>query len=240
MLKNNWIVFEDIEKLSKQLAGDILSVARKSIKSNGSFKIVLTGGSSIISTYKILSDSRSDWNKWHVYLSDERCLPVKDEDRNNNMINQIWLNNSSIPKNNINFIHAELGVDNGALHYEKILSNISDFDLVLLSMGDDGHSASLFPDRLYDENKSVVTECDSPKYPKNRISISYSRLNRSKKIFKIISGSSKQKAVESWLNGKILPINKIHGQSERVFFCKNALYFLKEIPTSKKIITKYL
>ena len=224
MLKDNWTVFENIDKLSERLANDILGIAKTSIKSSNRFKIVLAGGNSILNTYKILSNSESDWSKWHVYLGDECHLPVGDKDRNDYLINQTWLKDSSIPKNNINFIHAELGVDNGALHYEKILSNISDFDLVLLSMGDDGHSASLFPDHLYDDSKSVVAECNSPKYPKERISMSYSRLNQSKNVFKVVSGTSKKNAIDKWINGDLLPINKINGNLDRVFLCRDSIY----------------
>ncbi len=120
-------------------------------------------------------------------------------------------------------MHAELGADSGALHYDKLLKNIGDFDIVLLSIGEDGHTASLFPDHLYDENKSVVVECNSPKYPKDRISMSYSRLNRARSVFKIICGSSKSNAVNLWLQGESLPINKINGYLERVYCCKNIL-----------------
>jgi len=223
MLKDNWVVFEDIDKLSEQLAYNILEIAETSIRLSNSFKIVLTGGNSVLKLYKILSNSKSNWSKWHIYLGDERCLPTNDKDRNDHIINQVWLNNSQILKKNIHFIHAEFGVDDGALHYEKILDNVGDFDVVLLSIGEDGHAASLFPHHLYDQNTSVVVERNSPKFPKDRISMSYSRLNQSKNIFKIISGSSKQKAVKMWIKGKALPINKIYGQSEKVFICNNAL-----------------
>ena len=223
MLKNNWFVYPNIDELSEQLARDILTLAEKSIKLNNNFKIVLTGGESIINTYKILNNSSSDWSKWHIYLGDERCLPAGDRNRNDYIIKQVWLNNSQILKKNIHFIHAELGPNNGALYYEKILSNTGYFDIVLLSMGEDGHIASLFPGHFYNKNKSVVSECNSPKYPKNRISVSYSRLNKSKNIFKVVCGSSKKKAVDLWLAGKTLPINKIYGQSEKIFACENVL-----------------
>ena len=223
MLKDNWVVFEDIDKLSEQLAYNILEIAETSIRLSNSFKIVLTGGNSVLKLYKILSNSKSNWSKWHIYLGDERCLPTNDKDRNDHVINQVWLNNSQILKKNIHFIYAEFGVVDGALHYEKILDNVGDFDVVLLSIGEDGHAASLFPHHLYDKNTSVVVERNSPKFPKDRISMSYSRLNQSKNIFKIISGSSKQKAVKMWIKGKALPINKIYGQSEKIFICKNEL-----------------
>jgi 6-phosphogluconolactonase len=223
VLKNNWLIFADIDKLSGKLACDILDIAEKSIQLNNIFKIVLTGGVSIMSVYKILSNSESDWSKWHVYIGDERCLPLKYKDRNDYTINNIWLNNGLIPKENINFMHAELGVNDGALHYEDVLKNIGDFDVVLLSVGEDGHTASLFPNHIYDENKSVVVECNAPKFPKDRISMSYSRLDQSRNVFKIISGISKKNVVKLWLQGVNFPINKITGYSEKVYICEDAL-----------------
>jgi 6-phosphogluconolactonase len=223
MIKRNWFVFENIDKLSKELADNILNCAKISIKLNNSFKIVLTGGNSILNTYKILSKSKSDWSKWHIYLGDERCLPVDHKDRNDYSINNIWLKNSKILKKNIHFICAELGVNDGADNYEKILTNAGDFDLVLLSMGNDGHVASLFPHHLYSKTKSVVVEYNSPKYPKERISMSYSRLNKSKNIFKVINGKQKQESVGFWLKGENLPINQIFGYFEKVYINKDSL-----------------
>ena len=223
MLNNNWIIFKNTNKLSQKLANDILSVAESSIKSKNSFKVVLAGGDSILQTYEILSNSKSDWGKWHIYMGDERCLPLKDKERNDHNINTVWLNNSSIPKKNIHFMHAELDAKQAVSHYETTLKEVKNFDLTLLSMGEDGHTASLFPGHFYNKNKSVVSECNSPKYPKNRISVSYSRLNKSKNIFKVVCGSSKKKAVDLWLAGKTLPINKIYGQSEKIFACENVL-----------------
>jgi 6-phosphogluconolactonase len=223
MLEDNWFIFEDIDKLSEQLANDVLDIAKSSIKSNDSFKIVLTGGKTILNTYRILSNSESDWRKWHVYLGDERCLPIGDKGRNNHIINQVWLNNSKILKKNIHFIDAELDVTTGAAHYENILSSVAGFDVTLLSMGEDGHAASLFPGHLYDTNKSVVIERNSPKYPKERISMSYSRLNYSKNIFKVINGSSKQRSLGLWLKGVELPINQISGVSNKIYLCKNTM-----------------
>ena len=229
MLKNNWFVFEDINELADQLANDILDVAKTAIRSNNSFKIVLTGGNSILNTYKVLSNSESDWDKWHIYLGDERCLPIGDKGRNNYIINQVWLNNSRILKKNIHFIDAELNATDGAARYENILNSVGDFDVTLLSMGEDGHAASLFPGHLYDINKSIVIERNSPKYPRERISMSYSRLNHSKNIFKVISGSSKQRSLDLWLKGDGLglPINQISGINNKMYLCKDALYKVK-------------
>ena len=223
MLKDNWSIFENIDKLSIQVADDILDTAKISIKSTGSFKIVLAGGKSLIPTYKILSHSNSDWSRWHIYIGDERCLPLKNKERNDHNINIIWLNNSPIPKKNIHFIRAELDAKQAARHYEATLKEVENFDVTLLSMGEDGHTASLFPGHQYDNKRDVVIINNSPKKPKQRISLSYFRLNRSNKVFKIISGSSKCNAVKQWLNNIQLPINQINGDSEKVYLSQDAL-----------------
>jgi 6-phosphogluconolactonase len=225
MKKSNdsWLIFKDNISLSKELAREILDIAKISIKLKGSFTIVLAGGSSPIDLYKILSQSESNWSKWYIYIGDERCLPLGDKDRNNQIIDEIWLNNSSIPISNINFIRSELGAMEGMLHYERTIENINYFDVVLLSIGEDGHTASLFPGHAYEESQNVVIEQNSPKYPKDRISMSYLRLNKSKNVFKIILGKSKKRAVKLWLQGVILPINQVHGDSEKVYICTNAL-----------------
>jgi 6-phosphogluconolactonase len=223
MLKGNWVVYKDIDSLSKELSKEILEIAKKSIKLNGNFTIVLAGGGSVLKLYKILSQSISDWGKWFVYIGDERCLPIQDKNRNDHIINDIWLNNSQIPKKNIFFIKTELGCDNSANDYEKVLKNIASFDIVLLSIGEDGHTASLFPKHRYDNSKSVVVEYNSPKYPKERVSMSYLRLNQASNVFKVVSGVSKQRAVKLWLEEKKLPINQIKGLSEKVYICKDAL-----------------
>ena len=206
-----------------QVADDILDVAKISIKSTGSFKIVLAGGKSLIPTYKILSHSNADWSRWHIYIGDERCLPLKNKERNDHNINIIWLNNSPIPKKNIHFIRAELDAKQAAWHYEITLKEVKNFDVTLLSMGEDGHTASLFPGHKYDNKRDVVIINNSPKKPKQRISISYSRLNQSNKVFKIISGSSKCNAVRQWLNNIKLPINQINGDSEKVYLSQDVL-----------------
>jgi 6-phosphogluconolactonase len=221
---NNWLIFTDIDKLSEKLACDILDIAEKSIQLNNIFRIVLAGGESIASLYKVLNNSKSDWSKWQIYIGDERCMPLKDINRNDHMINNIWLDHSKIPKKNIHFTHAELGPDKASAHYEDVLKSIGYFDIVLLSIGEDGHTASLFPSHFYDENKSVVVECNSPKYPKERVSMSYSRLNQSKNIFKVINGKSKQGALDLWSKGVILPINQINGHSEKVYICEDAFF----------------
>jgi 6-phosphogluconolactonase len=223
ILNDNWLIFDDETSLSKALAQEILNIAKKSIFEKDCFSIVLTGGQSVLSLYKILSKADSYWDKWHIYIGDERFLPVGHKDRNDQTINEIWLDNSTIPKKNIHFIKAELGLLEARAEYENTLKRIDKFDVVLLSMGEDGHIASLFPNHSYPKEQLVVIEQNSPKPPKERISMSYQQLNKAHYVFKLIIGESKQKAVTLLEQNVNLPITKVNGECEKLFFCKNAI-----------------
>jgi len=223
-LNDNWIVFNDEISLSKALAQEILIIAKKAILENDYFNIVLTGGRSVLSLYKILSESDSNWNKWYIYISDERFLPKDHQDRNDRVINEVWLKNSPIPKKNIHFFEPELGLAEAQTRYKKVLKKINKFDILLLSMGEDGHIASLFPNHSYPEDEMVVIEGNSPKLPKQRLSMSYKQLNKSIYVFKLLIGKSKEHAVRLLQQNTDLPIIKVTGKHEKLYVCKNAIY----------------
>jgi len=216
-LKDNWLVFNDKLQLVRVLAKDILNIAKESILNKGSFSIVLTGGQSVIALYEVLSQSESNWNKWHIYIGDERFLPKGDKDRNDLIISKIWLNGSLIPKKNIHFIKAEMGLIRAKKEYESTLKLIDKFDIVLLSVGEDGHVASLFPGHSYPEDQMVVIESNSPKLPKQRLSMSYKRLNKSNHVFKLLIGKSKQRPAYLLQNDVEIPAKKISGDCNRVY-----------------------
>ncbi len=217
ILNDNWLIFDDEMSLSKALAQEISNIAKKSIFEKDCFSMVLTGGQSVLSLYKILSKADSNWDKWHIYIGDERFLPAGHKDRNDQIINEIWLDNSPILKKNIHFIKAELGLLEARVEYENTLKKIDKFDVVLLSMGEDGHIASLFPNHVYPEEQMVVVEQDSPKPPKERVSMSYQQLNKAHYVFKLIIGESKQKAVTLLEQNVNLPIAKVNGDCNKIY-----------------------
>ncbi len=227
VLPNNWHTFSNIDKLSSQLANNILNIAERSIERGEKFNIVLTGGRSVLTLYTILSKSNSNWSNWHIYIGDERCLPKGHKDRNDRMINEIWLKNNFIPKNNIHFIKAELGVIEAIREYKTAIGKVDKFDVVLLSVGDDGHIASLFPNHSIPKDKDIVIINNSPKYPKRRISMSYKKLNNASNIFKILVGSSKQNVTKLMLNNKNLPVNNIGNNVDYIFAHVDAIPSIK-------------
>jgi 6-phosphogluconolactonase len=91
-------------------------------------------------------------------------------------------------------------------------------------VGEDGHVASLFPNHSYPDNKMVVIESNSPKPPKQRLSMSYKQLNKSNYIFKLLIGKSKQQVVHLLQKTTNLPMTKVTGEYEKSYICKNAIY----------------
>jgi 6-phosphogluconolactonase len=107
--------------------------------------------------------------------------------------------------------------------YVEILKEVDNFDVVLLSIGENGHVASLFPDANILDNGSVLLEYNSPKPPKERISMSYDRLNSSRNVLKIAIGQSKQQAVNLWIEDKKLPISEVHGDNEKIYLSLDSI-----------------
>lgn len=221
-LPENWTVFESAEQVAQALAETLLELAEKAIASRGKFLLVTAGGTTPQRCYEILSTREADWQNWHIYMGDERCLPAEDKERNSVSLKQAWLFFGKIPQDNIHFIPTELGPELAADTYQKLLANITRFDVVLLGMGEDGHTASLFPGHAYPGGKTVLIERDSPKPPAERVSLSFQALSQSRYVFKLITGKNKRDAVHKWLSGESLPIQKVIGEHTMVWLDESA------------------
>ncbi len=121
------------------------------------------------------------------------------------MVNQVWLSHVGIPKNQIHAIPSELGPVEGAKAYAKTLANVPTFDLVLFGLGEDGHTASLFPGHVVDNSADAVPVFNSPKPPAERVTMSQNRLNDTKAALFLVTGEGKQEAVDNWRKGVAIP-----------------------------------
>lgn len=200
-----WKLFESIDALRHEVCEAIMQHASAAISKNGQFSIVLAGGNTPRAIYRLLRDMPTDWTKWHIYINDDRCLPVEHEDRNSLMVEQVWLSHVNIPVNQIHNIPAEMGPIEGAKAYAKTLENVGTFDLVLFGLGEDGHTASLFPGHAVDNSADAVPVFNSPKPPAERITMSQNRLNNTNAAMFLVTGSGKQEAVDNWRNGVKIP-----------------------------------
>ena len=200
-----WHSFDSQHDINQAALQAILNAASKAIKNHGSFSIVLAGGSTPKSIYALLAKQNADWAHWHVYINDDRCLPVDDDERNSKMVDEVWLSLVNIPKNQFYPIPSELGPIAGAKSYNKTIANIGTFDLVLFGLGEDGHTASLFPNHIVDNSADVVPVFDSPKPPAERVTMSQNRLNNTHEALFLVTGSGKQEAVDNWRSGVAIP-----------------------------------
>ena len=219
MLKQQrrWHFYTNTNDLIRDVVANLTRFAADCIKRRGAFHIVLAGGTTPRAIYQELQHINTTWSAWHIYYGDERCLAVGAVDRNDTMAQQSWLNHVSIPAQQIHAIPGELGNQNGAKTYTRTLKDIEAFDLVLLGLGEDGHTASLFPGHALgsEENSpAVLAITDAPKPPPERISLSAHRLSQAREVWFLVTGEAKRGAVENWQHEKNIPalsICPLHG-----------------------------
>lgn len=214
-----WTHFNSIETLRHEVCEKIVRLAEDAVAKRGYFSIVLAGGNTPRAIYRLLRDAKMDWSKWHIYHGDERCLPREHEDRNSLMVEQVWTHYVDIPKTQIHDIPAELGPIVGAKAYAETLKDVGTFDLVLLGLGEDGHTASLFPNHAVDNSADAVPVFNSPKPPSERISMSQNRLNNARQVLFLVTGQGKQEAVDHWRSGVAIPATLIQPQNGVDVFC---------------------
>ena len=217
MTAPEWRVFSDADTLVACLADTLCEAAQGAIAARGAFHLVLAGGRTPLDLYRELSQRDAGDGRWHLWYGDERCLPLDHPERNNRMIETAWLAASRIPTENHRPIPAELGATQAAAQYAENLKEVTDFDVVLLGMGEDGHTASLFPDHdwgIPPGSPDVLAIQGAPKPPAERVSLSAARLNRSKHVWFVVTGSSKNNAITRWKNGEALPVSAVRGKQE--------------------------
>jgi len=201
-----WHTFASVSGLEQAAAQAILDAARRAIADRGAFHVVLAGGGTPRNVYKLLREENATWTAWHIYFSDERCLPPEHAERNSVMAQQAWLNHVAIPRHQIHIIPAELGAQTAADRYTRDLADVDEFDLVLLGLGEDGHTASLFPGLGWTgATAAALPVHDAPKPPPDRVSLSAQRLSSAREAVFLVSGQSKRRAVNSWRSGMPIP-----------------------------------
>lgn len=216
---SRWQSFDSQQSINQAAVTRILHAAKSALTTRGSFSIVLAGGTTPKSVYELLRLADTDWGKWHIYYNDDRCLPVDHPERNSLMAAQAWLNHVSIPAQQIHDIPTELGPVAGAKAYAETLAGLGDFDLVLLGLGEDGHTASLFPGHTWDDSVDAFPVFDAPKPPPERVSISAARLSKAREVLFLVTGAGKQEAVDQWRNGVAIPATVIRPQSGVDIYC---------------------
>ena len=214
-------IHPSLQDLSRAAAEYICEIAERAVQESGIFTFVLSGGTTPRLLYEELARepyaSRVDWQHTHLFWGDERCVPSDSPDSNYSLALQALLSRVDVPPSNIHRIPATTVTPKAvAAEYQKTLRGFfqssatrdpskafPSFDLVLLGMGADGHTASLFPgDAALEERTSwvVTVEGSSASPPVRRITLTFPVINEAKCVLFLVSGSNKLKVLQEILN----------------------------------------
>ncbi|HET6631114.1 MAG TPA: 6-phosphogluconolactonase [Rhodanobacteraceae bacterium] len=203
-----WHEVNDAAAMCREAVERILAAAAEAIADRDSFSIVLSGGETPRATYRAMRSVETDWSLWQVWYGDERCVPPGDRERNSLMAREEWLDHVAIPAANIHPMPAEQGPDEGARLYAEMLRDVGPFDLNLLGLGRNGHTASLMPGDDWGEGEdapATLGVTGSPKPPPERVSLSARRLSDSRHVLFLVDGPAKREALERWRAGERIP-----------------------------------
>ena len=201
-------VIGNADELQAQVVDLILSIASKAIQDHGFFSIGVSGGSvAKIVSQGLQARKGTDWKQWRFFFCDERHVQFDNADSTYALYKKEFFDPAKVPAENIFSINPDVSVQDAAKDYtEKIRSvypgsDMPSFDLLLLGMGPDGHTCSLFPNHpgLNEKSQIVIPITDSPKPPPSRITLTVPVLNSAKNVFVIATGGSKVDAVKGCL-----------------------------------------
>lgn len=209
-------VLANAQAVARVACARILEIAEEVIDERGEFNIVLAGGTTPEATYKLLADNDADWENWHIYFGDERCLPSDNEERNSLKAANALTDHVPIPAEQVHPIPAGHGAGSAASDYAKTISDVMPFDLVLLGMGEDGHTASLFPGHEHDASETVHAINNAPKPPDERVSMSARTLANTRECLILVTGEGKKEALRRWQAGEDLPVARIKATNTKL------------------------
>ena len=185
----------------------IVGAAAEAIRERGIFRIALSGGNTPRPVYRELAGKSLGWDRWEVTFGDERCVPPESDQSNFRMARESLFDHAPIPGNNILRMRGEGDPAEAAAEYHAELlrraaGGTYRHDLILLGMGDDGHTASLFPgtDALAVTDRLVVANY-VPKFSAHRITFTYPLLNAARHVCFLVSSPGKEAILEQVFSG---------------------------------------
>ncbi len=211
-------IFEKPKKVAKRVAKQILKLTQKS--SQPRFDIALSGGSTPKKLFKILIEKHKEaipWERIHFWWGDERCVPPDDNESNFKMAFDILFSKIEIPQENIHRIKGENNPEIEAKRYSEEIADslnlrggVPVFDMVLLGLGEDGHTASIFPGQLnLIDDERICAASEHPLTGQKRITLTGKVINNASRIFFLVTGENKALRLSEIMNddeaAKLLP-----------------------------------
>jgi 6-phosphogluconolactonase len=210
------IVCRDAEELSRRAAASFAGAAERAAGLRGRFTVALSGGSTPRALYRLLATdaylARDFWSRTHVFWGDERCVPPDHAESNYRMAREALLASARIPEENVHRMRGELEPAVAAEEYDRDLraslpapgGGAPAFDLLLLGMGDDAHTASLFPGTaaLAEERRAVVAN-RVDKLDADRLTITPPVLRAAREVLLLVAGGSKAEPLRTVVEGPL-------------------------------------
>lgn len=204
----------DARSLAERADGRFLRLVGSALRIRGRFTVALAGGSTPWQLYSLLAEKKQDWAGVHFFWGDERCVPPDAAESNFRMADEALLSHAAIPAENIHRIHGELPAEKAAMDYQDELHRFFGyqtprFDLILLGLGDDGHTASLFPGSpVVQEKVRWVAAVEQPLPPPpqmDRVTLTPPVLNAAANILFLVAGEEKAIRLAQVLQGAYHP-----------------------------------
>jgi 6-phosphogluconolactonase len=210
----NLLIYETPEELAEAAARDFAARAQEAIAALGRFAVALAGGSTPKETYEVLDRDYADqldWSKVHVFFGDERTVPPDSEDSNYRMARETLL--AHVRVGSVHRMRCERPVEEAAAAYEEELraffggsDGLPSFDLILLGLGADGHTASLFPETsVLDVTDRWVVANPVLKLETTRLTLTIPVINAAKAVTFLVDGRDKAEALKEVLGGEADP-----------------------------------
>ncbi len=209
MSKVEVLIFENTDQLVSGFSAYFIDLIRQK---DGDFSVALSGGSTPKVWFEELAINHKidiPWEKVHFYWGDERCVIPEDKESNYGMTKKYLLDHINIPLQNIHRIHGELPPEQAAINYERELSQKLSvntypiFDLVILGMGDDGHTASIFPHQIeLWESANFCVVASHPVSGQHRVSISGNVINNARAVAFLVTGKNKAEKINEIIHKK--------------------------------------
>jgi 6-phosphogluconolactonase len=202
-------VFDDHEAASRAVA----ELFAERLGHGG--RAALAGGNTPRRAFELLGERAIDWSKIELIASDERCLPVGHAERNDQMIRAMMGERGFT----LHGFSAELGAEAAAAATEPVVKRLVPFDLVLLGLGEDGHTASLFPGQADVARAAtlVAPVHHSPKPPPDRVTLTLKALGSARTLVFLATGAAKRWAIEQLVSGGEVPAAWVTGADVRIW-----------------------
>jgi len=236
-------IFKNVDEISQKLTSKLYRLAQKDGKNK--INIVLSGGSTPLKFYKYLTqtDVEIDWSKIHLFWGDERCVPPDHEESNYGQANRSLISKVDIPSENIHRIRGEDDPEKEVLRYQdEIRQNVRRdkngwpvFDWILLGIGEDGHTASIFPGTpAAQDYKSFCVTAEHPETGQKRVSLGLNVLAKAKKISFLATGSAKSDLINKIYNTDAtaieLPAAQVNAKNNNVEWLLDSDINLSQFP----------